>query len=242
MKRATILLIYSSCAYCVLSAPFQDLGFDDANTNNLVTTAGPGLGTGSIGDLLPGWQLHLASGPYTDLLWVNLEAVDLGLASLYNRNNFGPAPQNRFPVQGIYSFAMVPGYGPLGQVISYNPFILSQTGDVPANSQTLHFRGYGSPFEVRMNDTLLAVSYVQGPPTPDPNMRSSDAVADISAFAGLTVTLKFTTLDTDGLTTVVNGLDSIYFSPVPEPGTVALLSAGLSVLGALGLRRGRPRN
>jgi len=93
-----------------------------------------------------------------------------------------------------------------------------------------------------MNDTLLAVSYVQGPPTPDPNMRSSDAVADISAFAGLTVTLKFTTLDTDGLTTVVNGLDSIYFSPVPEPGTVALLSAGLSVLGALGLRRGRPRN
>src|SRR5713101_6166548 len=106
MKNSMILLIYSSCACCGLSSPFQDLGFDEANTNNLVSFAGdPGLGTGTIGDLLPGWQLYLGAGPYADSLWVNLTFVDLGLASLYNRDNFSPFPRNRFPVQGLYSFA-----------------------------------------------------------------------------------------------------------------------------------------
>jgi len=168
---------------------------------------------------------------------VNLTFVDVGLASLYNSDNFAPFPRNLFPVQGLYSFAMVPGYGINGMPGPYTPFILSQTGDVPANAQTLHFRIYGNPFEVRVNDTLLPVSYTQGPQTTNPNTRKSDAVADISAFAGQTVTLKFTTLDTDGLTTFVNGLDSIYFAPVPEPGTLVIFSAGLAGFAASWRRR-----
>ncbi len=246
MNKSIILLICSSCAWGGLGAPFEDLGFDEANTNNLVT-GGPGLGTGTIGDLLPGWRLQLATGPYTDLLWVNLEASGLGLASLYNRNNNALGfPQTHFPVSGIYSFAMYPSYGINGGG-PYTPFILSQKGDVPANAQTLHFTIYGSPFEVRANDSLLSVSYTQGPPTTDPNTRMSEAVGDISAFAGQTVTLKFTTLDTDGFTTFVNGLDSIYFAPVPEPGSSTLFSAGLLGLGSLWLlrprlARGHPRN
>src|SRR6266852_4018750 len=98
MKTATILLIYSSCAYGLVGAPFQDLGFDDANTNNLTTTGFPptlGLGVGTFCDLLPGWQLQLASGPYMDPLWVNVNPPGLGLASLYNRDNFAPFPHNR---------------------------------------------------------------------------------------------------------------------------------------------------
>src|SRR5438445_7052673 len=176
MKTPIILLVCSSCAWSGLGAPFQDLGFDDANTNNLVT-GGPGLGTGTIPDLLPGWQLQLASGPYTDSLWLNLTFTDFGLASLYNRNNFAPFPRNLFPVDGLYSFAMIPSYGINGGG-PYTPFILSQTGDVPANAQLLHFRIYGSPFEVRVNGALLPVTYTQGPATTDPNAQKSDAVAD----------------------------------------------------------------
>jgi hypothetical protein len=239
MKTAAILLIYSSCAYGLVGGPFRDLGFDDANTNKLVNTGGPvGLGSGTTGDLLPGWQLALGAGPYSDSLWVNLAAIDLGLASLYNRDNIGFGAQGHFPASGIYSFAMVPSYGMNGGG-PYTPFSLSQTGDVPANAQMLHFTIYGSPFEVRVNNTLLPVIYTQGPPTTNPNTRTSWAVADISAFAGQTVTLKFTSLDTDGLNTVVNGLDSISFAPVPEPGTTLLLFAGLLSLTAASLRRGR---
>src|SRR6266436_6531379 len=184
MKRPIILITCSLCASWGLGAPFQDLGFDDANTNNLMTTGGgPGLGTGTIGDLLPGWQLYLGGGPYTDSLWVNLQGIDFGLASLYNRNNTGFGTQGHFPVSGIYSFAMVPSYGLHGLPGPYTPFMLFQTGDVPASAQTLHFTTYGSPFEVRINDTLLAASYTQGPPTTNPNTRQSDAVADISSFA-----------------------------------------------------------
>src|SRR6266568_3468446 len=242
MKKSIIVLICSSCAWSGPGAPFQDLGFDDANTNDLYTTGFPpalGLGFGTFGDLLPGWQLSLGSRPYTDALWVNLAGFDFGLASLYSRNNTVFAPINHFPVSGLYSFAMLPSYGINGMPGPYTPFILSQTGDVPANAQSLHFTIYGSPFEVRVNDTLLPVSYSQGPATANPNTRTSDAVADISAFAGQTVTLKFTTLDTDGLNTIVNGLDSIYFAPVPEPGVSTVFSVGLLGLGALWLLRSR---
>jgi hypothetical protein len=240
MKPRIMLIAYASFTLAGVGAPFEDLGFDDANTNNLVKLAGePGQGTGTIGDLLPGWQLYLGAGQYTDSLWVNLTFVDLGLASLYNRDNFNPFPRNRFPVQGLYSFAMIPSYGVNGMPGPYTPFVLSQMGDVPANAQTLHFRNYGSPFQVRVNGALLPVSYAQGPATIDPNTRTSEAVADISAFAGQTVTLTFTTLDSGGLNTVVNGLDSIYFAPVPEPGTIVIFSAGLAALGACWLRRAR---
>jgi len=240
MKPAVILLIYSSCAWSAFSAPFQDLGFDDANTNNLTTTGFPptlGLGIGTPSDLLPGWQLYYGGGPYSDALWVNLTFIDTGLASLYNRSNVGPSPKNPFPVAGAYSFAMWPGF--LGQPLHYTPFVLSQTGDVPANAQALHFTIFGGQFEVRVNDNLLNVSYTEGPPTADTNTRRGDAVADISAFAGKTVTLKFITLDTQDITTVVNGLDSIDFAPVPEPGTLAILSIGLATLGGCWLRRAR---
>jgi hypothetical protein len=45
------------------------------------------------------------------------------------------------------------------------------------------------------------------------------------------VELKFLTLDSGGIDTYINGIDSIVFVPIPEPGTGALVGGGLLVLG-----------
>src|SRR5258708_1237875 len=116
MKTAIILLVCSSCTWSGLGGRFKDLGLDEDNTDNLVAPVPPGnppytdVGSGTPADLLPGWQLQLASGPYMDPLWVNVNPPGLGLASLYNRDNLAPFPHNRFPVDGLYSFAMWPDY------------------------------------------------------------------------------------------------------------------------------------
>jgi hypothetical protein len=220
------------------AAPFQNLGFDAANTNNLMPAFPPspypnvGIGSGTTTDLLPGWQVFSGTNSVTQHVWVNLNPAGLGLCSLYNRLNSPlPAPfTERYPVEGLYSFGMFP-WAAIGE--PYIPYTLSQAGEVPADAQWLRFLIFGSAFELRLNDVLVPVTYEYGPERRNPNTRPATALADVSAFAGQTVELKFITLDTGGIDTFINGIDSIVFVPVPEPGTGALVGGGLCLL-ALG--------
>jgi hypothetical protein len=232
----TRLFALCVAAGAVEAAPFQNLGFDAANTNNLDTTGFPpvlGLGFGTASDLMPGWQMFSGTNPITQNVWVNLNPAGLGLCSLYNRLNSPTPPpfaQERYPVEGLYSFGMFPWAG-IGE--PYIPYTLSQAGEVPADAQWLRFLIFGSAFELRLNDVLVPVTYEYGPERRNPNTRPATALADVSAFAGQTVELKFITLDTGGIDTFINGIDSIVFVPVPEPGTGALVGGGLCLL-ALG--------
>ncbi|MCL5098230.1 MAG: hypothetical protein M1608_12025 [Candidatus Omnitrophica bacterium] len=56
--RAKILLIILVCVPSAFAEPFQNLGFDEANTNNM-EAADPffGEGIGTSKDLLLGWEL-----------------------------------------------------------------------------------------------------------------------------------------------------------------------------------------
>jgi hypothetical protein len=130
----------------------------------------------------------------------------------------------RLPVEGRFSFAMAPN-DPIGLLS------LLQTGDVPVNAQFLHFTSFATGVQVYINGSLVPVSYSYGPRPQNLNAWTASAEADISAFAGQTVELKFVSLSTFGTGTILNGLDSIYFSPVPEPATVSILVVGLFPLG-----------
>ena len=171
---------------------------------------------------MPGWQLFQGTDPVS-LAGYDLYPISLGVASIYDSNSQGfPAP-----VSGRYSLGLYPGYNAL---FEYQPFSLVQTGDIGANVQSIRFINYGSPFELRVNGTLIPLSYDFQPGSTNLDMRLANVTGDISAFAGQTVQLKFTTVDMPG--SVVNGLDGIGLSTqaAPEPAETALFLLGLCLM------------
>ena len=206
------------------AATFQNLDFDSATTNiTLSLPPDQGVGYGPASDLLPGWQLFQGTDPVSPLVGYNLNPISLGVASIYDSNSQGfPAP-----VSGRYSLGLYPGY-PLSE---YQPFSLVQTGDIGANVQSIRFINYGGPFELRVNGTLIPLSYEYQLAGTNLDTRLANVTGDVSAFAGQTVQLKFTTVDVAG--SVVNGLDDIGLSTqaAPEPGETALFLLGLCLMG-----------
>ena len=206
------------------AATFQNLDFDSATTNiTLSLPPDQGVGYGPASDLLPGWQLFQGTDPVSPLVGYNLNPISLGVASIYDANSQGfPAP-----VSGTYSLGLYPGY-PLSE---YEPFSLVQTGDIGANVQSIRFINYGSPFELRVNGTLIPLSYEYQPGSTNLDTRLANVTGDVSAFAGQTVQLKFTTVQMPG--SVVNGLDDIGLSAqtAPEPAETALFLLGLCLMG-----------
>jgi len=206
------------------AATFQNLDFDSAATNiTLSLPPDQGVGYGPASDLLPGWQLFQGTDPVSQV-GCDLYPISLGVASIYDANSQGfPAP-----VSGRYSLGLYPGYNAL---FEYAPFSLVQTGDIGANVQSIRFINYGSPFELRVNGTLIPLSYEYQPGGTNLDTRLANVTGDVSAFAGQNVQLKFTTLDVAG--SVVNGLDGIGLSTqaAPEPGETVLFLLGLCLMG-----------
>jgi len=213
----------------VFGASFQNLDFDSARTN--ITVSLPpdqGAGYGPTSDLLPDWQLLQGTSEISQV-GLDLNPISLGTASIYDANWPGfPAP-----VSGNYSLGLYPGYN---LIFDYQPFSLVQTGDIGPNIQSIRFINYGSPFELQLNGTPISLTYEYQPGNTDPDTRLAYVTGDISAFAGQTVQLKFTTVDIPD--SVLNRLDNIEFSTqiVPEPDIIVLLSIGLTLSGLHRLR------
>lgn len=167
----------------VQSAPFQNLGFDEANTNNVVDL-GPLVG--STEDLLPGWEANFGATMLFDAA-----AAGFGYTALISKR--GPVAQPyAIPVGGKYALVLSPRTAPPPE----GPFIrhwISQTGDVPADAMSLRFMNVGSPFEVRVNGGILPLMYTYETGQPESWLRRADVMGDISGFAGQTVELRFTT-------------------------------------------------
>jgi hypothetical protein len=228
MKRIVLMMALCGQPFCGSSAAFQNLGFDNANTNNVTCFNFPFLPPichGPSDELLPGWQLFNGNVEFP-FIGFNSQPSGLGVASIYA---FRPNSE----IIGLYSLGLFPGNDLMTQL--YIPQILVQVGDVPAEAKSIRFFNFGSPFELRVNNNIVPLSNTF---PPDPSLPGANVAGDISAYAGMTVELKFITIKIPLQS--VNEIDSIGFSTesVPEPGASLLLGAGLLVIiGTKWLRR-----
>src|SRR4030095_7179667 len=101
-------LLFPLCIFISLTtegAPFQNLGFDEATTNNVSFNPEiPGTGVGPISELLPGWDLFWGTR-HLGGLGYNQVTAGLNYASVYDTNS----PYLHYPVDGLYSLGLVPG-------------------------------------------------------------------------------------------------------------------------------------
>ena len=190
------------------AAPFENLAFDQANTNRVIPQDGaPFRGVGTTEDLLPGWQLSKGAAPQATL-GLNLSLLGPGYATLISADQ---SDSFQFPVEGKYALYLVGSPG------NQDPFSISQRGEVPLDARllTFHYSGYG--FVVTADNKPLSAAIST------PTMQAFD----ISAFEGQTIDLKLTAagplMPTQSGSTFI---DSIAFT-VPEPSPLSLALIGV---------------
>ena len=188
------------------SQGFLNLNFESAHLSGYA----PGDVPSSAG--IPGWTVYDSSGSGGSIVY-NTIALDDPVVTIQGINS-----TELTPLQGNYSVYI---QGGSQWVYGTNVGIL-QTGQIPISAKSLTFWGYASNMQLSFSGQALAYNSIGS------TGNYTIFGADISAFAGHIGELRFNVTHPGGAT-----LDNIQFSnsPVPEPGTVALLVAG-GLLGA----------
>src|SRR5688572_20658946 len=142
--RSFLMVIVGIIPLCTgRFASFVNLDFDSADTNGL-TLFGP------VSRLLPGWTFE-RGGNREDLIGLDAIGPTIGFASIYS---FAIRQRGfTIPVEGRFSLGMFPAPHPSGG--AFLQYSLSQTGDIPADANTIRFTGFGSQLELRINDTVV---------------------------------------------------------------------------------------
>ncbi|MEI7728571.1 MAG: PEP-CTERM sorting domain-containing protein [Verrucomicrobiota bacterium] len=208
-----VLLGIFAAANVPAAVSFVNLNFEDAQIP--IVPSGQAGTTESVANALPGWRAFIGVNE-SATVWHN--SVPLGSTRVIV---FGPY----FDTWGILSdnySACVGG--------AYNYFpdqrdaSITQTGTVPVWANGIQFMvsPWAHAFTVSLAGNVL--------PTVTVSSNASYMVwgADISAYAGSTTELRFTSLyDGTGLPNLTS-LDDIQFmaEAVPEPGTIALFALG----------------
>jgi hypothetical protein len=214
------LLLFLSCAPVLWAQEFQNLDFEEATV--------PSTPVGSFGSFVdpaaafPFWTIG-PGGSFAPnaVLYNNLTLGSV--AEVLVGPDF-PNVLHLSPLQGSYSALLQ--FGP--NVYNLGIPALIQTGLVPANARSISFL-----MSSTMNDVQVSLD---GTVIPLVSIGGGRIAGDVTAFAGQTAQLMFTTTSYDG-----NWLyfDDVQFSPevIPEPSTFALTAAALMVLFGVQPRR-----
>lgn len=200
--------------YSLFGEPFQNLDFEQANTNSVSYNAGAGVTLGPIEELLPGWTVVVSRGPFGDFPGFTNTPTSLTFnSSFFDSVNVSVIDYNAIaiPRNGKFSVLIDPRF--------WNASVaLIQRGDLPSDATELRTEGVlghsGGTLPPELTINGLSLTW-------------TDGRADISPFAGQNVELRYE---------VIGGwqdrLDGIIL--VPEPQSIVLWVFGLSA-GALGI-------
>jgi hypothetical protein len=187
-------------------ADFQNLNFEETT---IPQNHAPGFVSAT--DAFPGWSVYYGKDVQSEVLYGQM-SFGFGSVSLVGTN--GPG----YTLEGEFS-AFLNGAG------GYPEVSISQTGLVPVFAESLLFKA------VSGRGPLVVL--LDGQSLPFYSISTEDHLygADISAFAGQSVELKFSALQN---LPALNfwSLDAIQFSTqvIPEPGTLALSVFGSLIL------------
>jgi hypothetical protein len=216
LKGALLLLLLRVGGERGFCQAFTNLNFESANVPNVPTNQGGAIVLVASG--MPGWTANpSALGP--NMIFHN--GVSDGGAAIAIE---GPQWYSSQILQGNYT-AYIVGSRFGTPASAY----IAQTGTIPMFTESIVFdTSLGADFQVTFGGQTI--------PTEQLGTGANYVImgGDVSAFAGQSEELRFTALPNVG-----GGLlDNIQFltSPVPEPGTLALVGVGAALLG---LRQGR---
>lgn len=248
-----MLLFMSMTGYSSPAGAFVNLGFDQLNWPPNLPPLIPGTPFNFVrGELVrPGWDS--TPQPGVGYNWTQNFA---GWASIVDRDfrdtHFGKnAPA---PVVGTFSLAVWPLSGPIGPG-EYEPYKLTQTGDIPLDAQSLRFLYHGNDLRVFLADSERTLQPLPDVISGDPQIPLYHYFAvDVSPYAGQTVELRFEFRsqgyddfrlipprlpgEPDAQSHVLDDLSLSPLPAVPEPSTWALLGLGVAAL-AWGSRKRR---
>lgn len=223
MRKNVILLIavlLPTCAQLAHSqGSFENLNFESATV--VLDPTSPYYPHAVIAsNAIPGWTAYTYGNALTTILY-DSQTLGNAAVALIDANDLGGAS----PLQGLYSLGLNgqdPGTGP-NQAAA-----IAQTGQLPSTVESLRFYAQLGSLQITFNGQLIPYTAIGS---------GADYTiygCDISAFAGQTGELRFTTLpNTSAL------IDNIQFSnlPVPEPSVFAVSALGALLVGRRVLRR-----
>ena len=161
---------------------------------------------------IPGWTAYVSGYDARQILYNTINLDEPAVTIQATNFSYGS------PIQGLYTI-FIQG----GTIYARGTNAgIAQTGQIPIDAKSLNFWGDAANMQVTFSGQSLAYNSIGS------TGNYTIFGADISAFAGQIGELRFNVTHPGGAT-----LDNIQFSnsPVPEPGTVALLVAG-GLLGA----------
>jgi len=219
--KIAALLVSATTLFCQAQS-FEDLNFESAT---LVATNSSPLGAVEFAPAFPGWD-GTVGGVQATYALLNTVFVDSAGISIINSNYTGFGIGGGV-LQGHYTAILQSGVGGSGGSTP-SAVSLSQTGLVPAGTQSLQFDAYtvfdsSGSFNVTLGGVTLALVVLA-------NYANYTVYgANIASFADETEPLVFTVpAETPHVNDEYLYLDSIEFSssPIPEPSALALVAAG----------------
>jgi hypothetical protein len=218
MKTCACVTVYLTILGAVspswAQGDFQNLDFE---SGRLVPVPNDPNKRFYFAEAFPGWAGYVGENQITEIFY-NTTPITAASISLMGRD----APFGNRVLEGQYNAYLHAG------ALTFTSFVdtsIAQVGLVPRDSRYLLFNAYGIEFSVSLAGQNIPIFALGGGPN------NTLYGGDISAFAGQIGELRFTSRITPQPAFNTFSLDSIRFSPVPEPSTWALLGVGALALG-----------